>query len=185
VRAADPPALLSAGATGGRRRPVGIVVGLVVSFVVTVVGLATALDELGLGTDVLRILAIVVLVAFGATLIVPQLADRIEAPLSQLQRFGPRSKGHGFWSGIGVGGRLGFVYAPCAGPILAAVVSVSASRGVSVALVAVAVAYAVGSGSCSSSSRWADGACLDRVRRAGRGWPSSARPASCCSPPRR
>src|SRR5881394_1046741 len=80
------PALLSAGATGGRRRPVGIVVGLVVTFVVTV---------LGLGDDVLRILAIVVLAAFGATLLVPGLADRIEAPLSRLQRFGPRSKGHG------------------------------------------------------------------------------------------
>jgi len=41
------PALLSAGATGGRRRPVGIVVGLVVSFVVTVVGLATAWTSSG------------------------------------------------------------------------------------------------------------------------------------------
>jgi len=163
------PALLSAGATGGRRRPVGIVVGLVVSFVVTVVGLATALDELGLGTDVLRILAIVVLVAFGATLIVPQLADRIEAPMSRLQRFGPRSKGHGFWSGIGVGAALGFVYAPCAGPILAAVISVSASRGVSVALVAVAAAYAVGSGVVLLVLALGGRRLLDRVRRAGRG----------------
>src|SRR6187397_2079331 len=82
------PALLSAGATGGRRRPVGIVVGLVATFVVTVVGLATALDELGLGDSVLRVVAIVVLVAFGATLLVPRLADRVEAPLSRLQRFG-------------------------------------------------------------------------------------------------
>ena len=65
------PALLSAGATGGRRRPVGIVLGLVVTFVVTVVGLATALDQLGLGDDVLRVIAIVVLVVFGATLLVP------------------------------------------------------------------------------------------------------------------
>jgi len=133
-----------------------------------VVGLATALDELGLGTDVLRILAIVVLVAFGATLIVPQLADRIE-PLSRLQRFGPRSKGHGFWSGIGVGAALGFVYAPCAEPILAAVVSVSASRGVSVALMAVAVAYAVGSGVVLLVLALGGRRLFDRVRRAGRG----------------
>ena len=109
------------------------------------------------------------LVAFGATLIVPRLADRIEAPLSRLQRFGPRSKGHGFWSGIGVGGALGLVYAPCAGPILAAVISVSASRGVSVALVAVAVAYAVGSGLVLLVLALGGRRLFDRVRRAGRG----------------
>ena len=140
------PALLSAGATGGRRRPVGIVLGLVVTFVVTVVGLATALDQLGLGDDVLRVIAIVVLVVFGATLLVPKLGDRVEARLSRLQRFGPRTKGREFWSGVGVGAALGFVYAPCAGPILAAVISVGATQDVSFGLVAVAVAYAVGSG---------------------------------------
>ena len=34
------PALLSAGATGGRRRPLGIVLGLATTFTVTIVGLA-------------------------------------------------------------------------------------------------------------------------------------------------
>ena len=37
----------------------------------------------------------------------------------------------GFWSGLLVGAALGFVYAPCAGPILAAVISVAATRGAS------------------------------------------------------
>jgi thiol-disulfide isomerase/thioredoxin len=134
-----------------------------------VVGLATALDELGLGDDILRILAIVVLVAFAATLLVPKLADRIEAPLSRLQRFGPQSKGHGFWSGVGVGAALGFVYAPCAGPILAAVISVSATQDVTPALVAVAVAYAVGSGLVLLVLALGGRRLFDRVRRAGRG----------------
>jgi thiol-disulfide isomerase/thioredoxin len=43
-----------------------------------------------------------------------------------------------------VGGALGFVCAPCAGPILAAVTSVSASNGASARVVAVALAYAAG-----------------------------------------
>src|ERR687883_24951 len=43
------PALLSAGATGGRRRPLGIVLGLAVTFTVTIVGLATVVDGVGLG----------------------------------------------------------------------------------------------------------------------------------------
>jgi cytochrome c biogenesis protein CcdA/thiol-disulfide isomerase/thioredoxin len=136
------PALLSAGATGGRRRPLGIVLGLAVTFTVTIVGLATVVDGVGLGDSVTRDVAIVVLGAFGVAVALPAVAARLEAPLSRLARFGPRSAGRGFWSGLGVGAALGFVYAPCAGPILAAVVSVSAASGRSVA---VGLAYALGS----------------------------------------
>jgi cytochrome c biogenesis protein CcdA/thiol-disulfide isomerase/thioredoxin len=136
------PALLSAGATGGRRRPLGIVIGLAVTFTITIVGLAKVVDGVGLGDGSLRSIAVIVLLVFGVTLLVPRLSDRLEAWLSPLIRLGPKSRGDGFVSGLGVGAALGFVYAPCAGPILAAVISVSAASG---RTVAVAVAYAVGS----------------------------------------
>jgi cytochrome c biogenesis protein CcdA/thiol-disulfide isomerase/thioredoxin len=136
------PALLSAGATGGRRRPLGIVLGLAVTFTITIVGLATVVDGVGLGDGSLRSLAVIVLLAFGVTLLVPRLSDRVEAWLSPLIRLGPKTRGDGFVTGLGVGAALGFVYAPCAGPILAAVISVSAASG---RIVAVAIAYAVGS----------------------------------------
>jgi len=76
----------------------------------------------GLGDGALRTLAAVVLAVFGVVLLVPWLGARVEAPLSRLARFGPRSRGDGFVSGLAVGGALGFAYAPCAGPILAAVI---------------------------------------------------------------
>jgi cytochrome c biogenesis protein CcdA/thiol-disulfide isomerase/thioredoxin len=136
------PALLSAGATGGRRRPLGIVLGLAVTFTITIVGIAELVDGVGLGGGALRTLAVLVLLGFGALLLAPRLADRLEAWLSPLIRLGPRSRGSGFVSGLGVGAALGFVYAPCAGPILAAVISVSAASG---ATVAVALSYAAGS----------------------------------------
>src|SRR3954454_1062879 len=131
------PALLSAGATGGRRRPLGVVAGLVVTFTITVVGVASVLHGVGVAGGFLRTLAILVLVGFGIALVVPALTARLEAPLSRLARFGPRSRGTGFWSGLVVGAAFGFVYAPCAGPILAAVISVSASQGTSAELVAI------------------------------------------------
>ena len=68
----------------------------------------------------------------------------MQAPLSRLARFGPKTRGTGFWSGLGVGGALGFVCAPCAGPILAAVISVSASGHTTARVVAVAIAYVAG-----------------------------------------
>src|SRR4051794_41739934 len=73
------PALLSAGATGGRRRPLGIVLGLAITFTITIVGLATVVDGVGLGDGSLRSLAVIVLLAFGVTLLVPRLSDRVEA----------------------------------------------------------------------------------------------------------
>jgi cytochrome c biogenesis protein CcdA/thiol-disulfide isomerase/thioredoxin len=136
------PAVLSAGATGGRRRPLGIVIGLAVTFTVTIAGLAEVVDGVGLGDGAMRTVAVVVLLAFGLLLLVPPLSDRVEAAASGLVRFGPTSTGDGFLTGLGVGAALGFVYAPCAGPILAAVISVSAASG---EVVAVAIAYAAGS----------------------------------------
>src|SRR4051794_9680788 len=136
------PALLAAGAAGGRRRPVGIVIGLATTFTVTIVGLAEVVHRVGLGNDATRDLAIVVLAVAGVALLVPALAARLEAPLSRLARFGPKSTGDGFWSGLTVGAALGFVYAPCAGPILAAVISVSAATG---RTLLIAIAYAAGS----------------------------------------
>src|ERR671937_2681856 len=113
------PAVLSAGGVGGRRRPLGVVIGLSVTFTVTIVGVAEVVGGVGLGTDPLRALAVVVLAGFGAALLFPRLAARLEAPLARLSRYGPRTRGDGFASGLVVGAALGFVYTPCAGPILA------------------------------------------------------------------
>src|SRR4051794_26537112 len=135
------PALLSAGATGGRRRPLGVVTGLSVTFAITIIGLAKVAGGVGLGDGTMRTIAIVVLLVFGIAVAVPAVSARLEAPLSRLIGLGPRSTGRGFVSGLGVGAALGFVYAPCAGPILAAVISVSAASG---RTVAVGIAYTLG-----------------------------------------
>jgi cytochrome c biogenesis protein CcdA/thiol-disulfide isomerase/thioredoxin len=141
------PIALSAGATGGRRRPLGIVAGLTVSFTFAVVALVYVISALGLPNELLRNLAIVVLIGFGAVLMVPPLADRLEAWLSRFAgRAGtPKTSGDGFWSGTLVGASLGILYTPCAGPILGGVIVVTASQTFSAGRLAVAVAYGLGS----------------------------------------
>ncbi|HYM45517.1 MAG TPA: cytochrome c biogenesis protein DipZ [Solirubrobacteraceae bacterium] len=160
------PALLSAGGVGGRRRPLGVVLGLTVTFTITIVGIANLVGGVGLGSDPLRDLAVAVLLGAGLALIVPGLADRLEARLSRLAALGPHTRGDGFASGLLVGAALGFVYTPCAGPILAAVISVGAASGRSVA---VAIAYALGSGIVLLALALGGRTLFDRVRRAGRG----------------
>jgi cytochrome c biogenesis protein CcdA/thiol-disulfide isomerase/thioredoxin len=160
------PALLSAGGVGGRRRPLGVVLGLSITFTVTIVGLAKVVDGVGLGSDPLRAISVVVLLVFGVVLLLPDVAARIEAPLSRLARFGPRSSGDGFLSGLLVGGALGFVYTPCASPILAAVISVSAASGKTILI---ALTYALGSAVVLLALTLGGRRLFDRARAAGRG----------------
>jgi cytochrome c biogenesis protein CcdA/thiol-disulfide isomerase/thioredoxin len=141
------PIALSAGATGGRRRPLGIVIGLAVSFTFATVALVYVISALGLPDDLLRTLAIAVLLAFGVSLMLPPLAARIEAAMGRFaSRAGIAGRGgDGFWSGTAVGASLGLVYAPCAGPILAGVITVSASQPFTAGRLAVALSYGIGS----------------------------------------
>jgi cytochrome c biogenesis protein CcdA/thiol-disulfide isomerase/thioredoxin len=140
------PAVLGAGVAGGRRRPLGVVTGLVVAFTFATVALVYVIDALGLPDDLVRTVAIVTLFGFGIALLVPGLADRIEAFGSRIAPGPARIGGEGFGSGLVLGASLGLVYTPCAGPILAGVITVSASQTFTAGKLAVALAYAVGSG---------------------------------------
>jgi cytochrome c biogenesis protein CcdA/thiol-disulfide isomerase/thioredoxin len=140
------PAVLSAGVTGGRRRPLGVVTGIVASFTFATVALVYVIDALGLPDDLVRWIAIGTLGTFGVVLLVPSLADRVEALVSRLVPGPSRAAGEGFGSGFLLGLSLGLVYAPCAGPILAGVITVSASQDFTAGKLAVALSYAIGSG---------------------------------------
>ena len=163
------PAILAGGAAGGRRRPIGIVLGLAITFTIAIVALAQLVKGVGLAASGARDFAIVVLILFGVVLLIPELSQRLEAPLSRLARFGPKTRGTGFWTGLGVGAALGFVVAPCAGPILAAVTSVSASSGATPKIVLVALAYAVGLSAVLLVYAFAGRAVITRIRRTMRG----------------
>jgi cytochrome c biogenesis protein CcdA/thiol-disulfide isomerase/thioredoxin len=143
------PVVLSAGVTGGRRRPLGVATGLAVSFTFATVALVYLISALGLPNGLLRTFSVVVLIGFGISLIVPSLGDRVEAYLSRIApSLAPgsgRAASGGFWSGTLVGCGLGFVYAPCAGPILAGVITVSASQSFTAGRLSVALAYGIGS----------------------------------------
>jgi hypothetical protein len=76
---------------------------------------------------------------------IPPLAARVEAATQRLVPAPSRPGSEGFGSGFLVGASLGFVYAPCAGPILAGVITVSAAQDFTFGRLAVALAYSIGS----------------------------------------
>ena len=70
------------------------------------------------------------LLVFGLSLLILASGRRLEAALGRLVRArpSPDGSGEGFGSGLVLGLSLGLVAAPCAGPILAGVITVSAAQ---------------------------------------------------------
>jgi cytochrome c biogenesis protein CcdA/thiol-disulfide isomerase/thioredoxin len=134
------PVLLAGSATGGPRHPYAIVAGLVVSFTLSVLFAAWLLDLLGLPLDVLRNIALALLFLVAATLIFPSIGVLVERPFLRFTRRSGRDFGGGFL----LGASLGLVMVPCAGPVLAAVAVVAASRNVGVDALLLTLAYALG-----------------------------------------
>jgi cytochrome c biogenesis protein CcdA/thiol-disulfide isomerase/thioredoxin len=139
------PAVLAGGTTGGRRRPLGIVTGIVISFTFATIALVYLIAALGLPNDLVRTLAIAILLVFGLLLLFPTFSARLEAWLSGWAPAPHDPSASGFLSGLPLGFGLGFLYAPCAGPILAGVITVSAAQTFTAGRLAVALAYAIGS----------------------------------------
>src|SRR5687768_12717278 len=132
------PILLAGGATG--RRPLAIVAGIVVSFTVFTLFAAWLLDSLGLPADLLRNLAIGLLLLVAASLLWPRVGELLARPLQALSRRPPGEHGGGFLLGAG----LGLVFVPCAGPVLAAVTVIAARREVGLDGVLLTLSYAAG-----------------------------------------
>jgi cytochrome c biogenesis protein CcdA/thiol-disulfide isomerase/thioredoxin len=132
------PIVLAGGATG--RRPLAIVAGIVVSFTVFTLFAAWLLDLLGLPQDLLRNLAIALLLLVALTLLVPQAGELLARPLQALTRRRSGDLGGGFFLGTS----LGLVFVPCAGPVLAAVTVIAAKREVGLDGVLLTLAYALG-----------------------------------------
>jgi cytochrome c biogenesis protein CcdA/thiol-disulfide isomerase/thioredoxin len=151
------PILLAGGATGGRRRPYAIVAGLVASFTAFTLAGVWLLDALDLPKDLLRNAALVLLFVVAASLLFPRVGLLLERPLARLGR----RPGGDLGGGVLLGAALGLVFVPCAGPVLAAVTVVAASRDVGVDVVVLTLSYALGAALpmllVAAGGRWAAG----------------------------
>jgi cytochrome c biogenesis protein CcdA/thiol-disulfide isomerase/thioredoxin len=151
------PILLAGGATGGRRKPYAIVAGLIASFTAFTLAGVWLLDALDLPKDLLRNVALVLLFVVAATLLFPRLGLLLERPLARLGR----RPGGDLGGGMLLGAALGLVFVPCAGPVLAAVTVVAASRDLGLDVVVLTVSYALGAAVpmllVAKGGRWAAG----------------------------
>ena len=97
-----------------------------------------------------RIAALVLLAIFGLTLVLPELADRLMRPLVAIgARMSQSAEQAGEGSVIAplvLGIATGFLWAPCAGPVLGLILTGAALQGASVGTTLLLLTYAAGAG---------------------------------------
>jgi cytochrome c biogenesis protein CcdA len=131
-----------------RLGPAALAGGVAVSFTVIGLFVATIGFAIGLDMDFFRMVAAVLLIAFGVVLIVPSLQAQVALAAGPVgnwvdDRFGGFS-GNSLWGQFGVGALLGAVWVPCVGPTLGAA-SVLAAKGEDLGQVALTMlAFGVG-----------------------------------------
>ena len=143
------PIVLSSASTGGKRKPLGITIGIVASFAIFTLSISYLVASFHFDPNILRMVAVVVIGLLGFSLLVPQLAIVWEGFASSLTgKIGANkfAKSHGFFGGLFAGLVLGIVWSPCAGPILATIASLGATRAVTLDLILVTAAYTIGVG---------------------------------------
>jgi cytochrome c biogenesis protein CcdA/thiol-disulfide isomerase/thioredoxin len=136
------PILFAGTASGGRRRPLGVIAGLILSFTAFTLAATALLSALGLPQDLLRNIAIGVVIVVGLSLLLPRLGHLLERPFYALGRRRPSEATGGLVLGVS----LGLLATPCAGPVIAAIATVAATQRFSASAVFVTLAYAFGMG---------------------------------------
>ena len=124
----------------------GITVGVAVSFAVLTLTISYLVSLLGFDPDILRFVAVVILLILGLSLLVPAFSARLEAMVSKVssKAGGKRKEGNSFLSGFVTGASLGIVWSPCAGPILATIATLASTRAVNSGIILVTIFYVAG-----------------------------------------
>jgi len=142
------PIILSSTVGGvevGNKRAIGIITGFIASFTFFTLFLSTIVKISGISADLLRNLSVIVIIAFGLSLLIPKLQFLTERLLSGVAKFAPKTNsGLGFTSGIWIGMSLGLLWTPCVGPILASVISLAISGTVNFSAFLITLAYSMG-----------------------------------------
>ena len=143
------PIVLSSSSTGGKSKPLGIMLGIITSFSCFILTMPYLVKSMNFNPEIPRFLAVVIIGLLGFLMAIPALSIKLEGRLSRLSsycRYPTNPTSTGFLGGLMTGVSLGVVWSPCAGPILATIAALAATREVSVDVVLVTLAYVIGVG---------------------------------------
>ncbi len=133
------------GVNTGKSRPIGVVIGFILSFTFFTLFLSTIVRLSGISSEILRFVSVLVVAGFGISLLVPQFQILVERLFSKLAGLMPNSQGRtGFGGGLLIGFSVGLLWTPCVGPILASVISLAITGTVTFDAFLITLAYSLG-----------------------------------------
>lgn len=139
------PIVLSGSISGGKRRPLGVVLGFILSFTIFTLFLTTLVKSVGISSNTLRAISIIIIALFGLALLLPNFQASLEKLFSKLSNFFPKTASKsGFFGGLLVGVSVGLLWTPCVGPILGAVISLAVTGSVTSSSFFITLAYSLG-----------------------------------------
>lgn len=139
------PIVLSGSVNGGKKRPLGIVTGFIISFTFFTLLLSTIVKTTGLSADSLRTISVFVVGFFGISMIIPKAQVWMEILFSKLANLLPKgSQDTSFVGGVLIGLSLGLLWAPCVGPILASVITLAATSSLNLSAFFITLSYSIG-----------------------------------------
>ena len=140
------PVVMSSASGGTLRAPLALASGLSLSFALAGTVLTFVLLNLGLGLESLRVVAAVLLIFVGITLVSRRAGDAVAATLSRVlpstgtERFDASNPAAQFL----VGATVGLVWLPCVGPTLGAAIALASLGREMVAAFFVMLAFGAG-----------------------------------------
>ena len=130
------------------RNLTAVISGIIISFSFEILLLSSLTRIFHFDSNILRDAAALILVLLGISMIFPPLQEQLERLLSRITLPGSRVKGASQKTGVIpsfiTGLSLGILWTPCAGPILAAVIALSATQTISGAVFTVGISYVIG-----------------------------------------
>ena len=143
------PIILSSSASGGHKKPLGITLGIMLSFGILTLFISSLVKIIPFDANSLRFVAVLIIGILGLILVIPKLSGMLEGYASRLSgklKIGNGSAPTGFRSGFIIGLALGIVWTPCAGPILATIATLAATQAVNLSVILITAAYITGVG---------------------------------------
>jgi cytochrome c biogenesis protein CcdA/thiol-disulfide isomerase/thioredoxin len=120
------PIILAGSLTGSKKRPLGIIIGFTMSFVLLTLFARKLVQIIDIDSFYARPTALALLFFLGIIMLSSQLSDKLAALTSRLENVGSsfsfNNNQSGFLGGILFGTLVTLVWTPCAGPILAAII---------------------------------------------------------------